>query len=297
MRRVLPVALLGALLAVSPWAMAQRGGIGRGGGHGGGFAGHSFGHFGAAPRFGGSFGSPGRIATFGPHAFSTAAPHIMGASPRIQYGIPHIALPQGDRYGSPYGRGYDAGRQAWRDHRNGDRDRDRGRDRGYGYSGYGGYLGYLYPGYASSWELLPWDISSDNTDYDEGDYGADINSGAAEQQQSESEPPEGPGYGPAYPPPPYSGYPAYSADAGGPWGAEPRPQAPDEPVAPEPKLTLIFRDGHQQAIRNYALTPNAVIVMDQAASGRQQEIPLAELNLPATEQAAQQAGLAFAPPS
>ena len=68
-------------------------------------------------------------------------------------------------------------------------------------------------------------------------------------------------------------------------------------VASEPELTLIFNDGHREAIHNYVLTHDALIVMDQAASGRQQQIPLASLNLPATEQAAQQAGLDFSPPA
>jgi hypothetical protein len=62
-------------------------------------------------------------------------------------------------------------------------------------------------------------------------------------------------------------------------------------------LTLIFSDGHQQAIRNYVLTSDTLIVLDQAASGYQQRIPLAALNLSATEQAAQQAGLDFSPPA
>jgi hypothetical protein len=37
--------------------------------------------------------------------------------------------------------------------------------------------------------------------------------------------------------------------------------------------------------------------MDRAAAGYQQKIPLSALNLPATEQAAQQAGLDFTPPA
>jgi hypothetical protein len=66
---------------------------------------------------------------------------------------------------------------------------------------------------------------------------------------------------------------------------------------PEPQLTLIFKDGHQQTIRNYVLTHSEVIVVDQAASGRQQQIPLASLDVSATEEAAQQAGLDFSPPA
>ena len=63
----------------------------------------------------------------------------------------------------------------------------------------------------------------------------------------------------------------------------------------EPALTLVFKDGRQQAIRNYALTADAVIVLDKAAAGRQERIPLTDLNLTATEAAAQAAGLDFAP--
>ena len=40
---------------------------------------------------------------------------------------------------------------------------------------------------------------------------------------------------------------------------------------------------------------DAVIVLDKAAAGRQERIPLTDLNLPATEAAAQAAGLDFAP--
>src|ERR1019366_10742166 len=93
-------------------------------------------------------------------------------------------------------------------------------------------------------------------------------------------PPEA-GYRQDYAPPPYK------------TTAAPEPPSP---MAPEPQLTLIFRDGHTQTIRNYMLTPITLIVMDQAASGREPRIPLSELNLPATEQAAQQAGLDFSPP-
>ena len=65
-------------------------------------------------------------------------------------------------------------------------------------------------------------------------------------------------------------------------------------MAAEPQLTLIFQDGHTQTIRNYVMTPSTVIVIDEAASGRELRIPLSELNLQATERAAQQAGLDLA---
>jgi len=73
--------------------------------------------------------------------------------------------------------------------------------------------------------------------------------------------------------------------------------APPAAVAAEPELKLIFRDGHQQSIRNYVLTGKTLIVLDNAASGRQQRISLAALDVPATEQAAEAAGLEFSPPA
>jgi hypothetical protein len=140
------------------------------------------------------------------------------------------------------------------------------------YRGYGVYGGYPY---ANSWELLPWDLGyPDFTGYN--DSGAD----AAQQPAASVAPPDD-GYRPDYERPSYQMPPATAANS----------------VASEPELTLIFNDGHREAIRNYVLTPDTLIVMDQAASGRQQQIPLVSLNLPATEQAAQQAGVDFSPPA
>ena len=92
--------------------------------------------------------------------------------------------------------------------------------------------------------------------------------------------------------------PTYSALA--PDDAPPSPgasAAPPTAVAAEPELKLIFRDGHQQSIRNYVLTGKTLIVLDNAAGGRQQRIPLADLDLPATEASAEAAGLEFIPPA
>ena len=296
MRRAFPVAFLGALLAFAPVAIAQHGGIGHAGGFGGGhsFGGHGFGGGFAAHSFGNgfaghSFGSPGRIATFGSHSFGTAAPHFFGTAPRnaiptFSYHAPYFGRPA---YGSQ-GRG---------DHRGWNHDRDHYRNP---YGGYG--YGYGYGPWLNSWELLPWDLGyPDFTGYD-NDYGEfengdndDATQQAQQPYQDQQEPQQDQdnyGYGPAYsaypyPPQGYSGYPGTA------W----QPQPVSQPAPPELKLTLVFKDGQRQQIQNYVLTPSSIIVMDQAASGRQQEIPLAELNLPATELAAQQQGLQFAPPS
>lgn len=266
MRQIVPVALLSALMAV-PLAFAQRTGSRSGGfapSHIGG-PGRSFsgpvGH-----SFGGSF-NPGRIAAFPTHSF--------GAAPRMTF--------------TPSTRAF-APASAWRGH-----DRDRGgRDRsgryrspyrGYGY----GYAGYPYA-YASSWELLPSDLGySDFTGGNDEDTGADT---AQQPAAPESLPPND-GYRPEYNQ--LAGEPSYD-DYAPPPVPYPRRSSPAAALSPEPQLTLIFKDGHEEPIQNYVLTSDTLIVMDQPATGRQQRIPLADVNLSATEQAAQQAGLDFTPP-
>jgi hypothetical protein len=228
------------------------------GGHAGGFGGsHAGGSVGHS--FGGfSGGSFGRSSGFSARGFSTA--------PRMSFGTPGRGFMPA--YRTPY-LGSTAARRP--DGRSGFRYRSP-------YRGYGVYSGYPY--YANSWELLPWDLGyPDFTGYGDNDSESD---GA--QQPAESVAPPDDGYRPDYGEPAYQGYQESSTSI------------PDS-VAAEPQLTLIFNDGHQEAIRNYVLTSDTVVVLDQAASGRQQRIPLTSLNLPATEQAAQQAGLDFSPPA
>lgn len=234
-----------------------------------GFAGHAGGISGRA--FTGSIGGfPGQITTGAPHAIYTPGRAVFPAAS-------HAFVPgfvPGGRLGSQPAWN---NRGGWRD---GGRDRDRDhRRRGYGYVG-------GYPYYANSWELLPYgsgysDFTGDETDENTAEQGS--------EQPSVNEPPPDTGYRPEYPGAegePYPGQQAYAA-----------PSAPEAPIAAEPELTLIFKDGHTQAIRNYVLTPSALVILDQPAAGRQQRIALDELNLPATEKAAQQAGLDFTPPA
>jgi hypothetical protein len=270
MRQIVPVALLSALIAV-PSALAQRPA-----GHSGGFAsGHFGGSFGRSfsgpvgHSFGGSF-APGRMAGFSTHSFGTA--------PRMNFSAPGRAFAPESAWRGDYGRD------------RGGRDRG-GRDRGgryrSPYQGYGyGYGGYPYL-YANSWELLPGDLGYSDFMGEDDDTGTDT---AQQQPAPESVPPPGDGYRQQYGKSSYEGYTPPPPDY-----YPSRPTASAAP-APEPQLTLIFKDGHQEAIQNYALTPDSVIVMDHPAPGRQQSIPLAQLNLPATEQAAQQEGLDFTPP-
>ena len=62
------------------------------------------------------------------------------------------------------------------------------------------------------------------------------------------------------------------------------------PLAEEDALTLIFKDGRQsEQIHNYALTRTTLFVTD----ARMREIPLEELDLPATMRVNREAGVAF----
>lgn len=273
MRRVFPVAICrvrtlgvltaGALLAIAPAALAQRGGGhagGFGGGHVGGFSGHSFGGGFAGHSFGGNFVStPGRYSSsFGARSFA--------AAPRMTYRMPARSFAPGYRAYS--------GVNAGADRRGSSRDRGRYRSpyRGYGYAG--------YP-YYSSWEVLPWDLGyPDFTGYGD-DSGSAQAETAAPQQDYDSAPQTEDGYRQGYGVAPYGSAAPVDSMA----------------LASEPQLTLIFKDGHQLPIRNYALTGDAVIDLDQAESGRQQSIPLGELDLAATEKAAQEAGIDFSPPA
>lgn len=220
-------------------------------------AGFGGGHATASHSFGGISGSFTRPSAFAPRSFATA--------PRMTFTAPSRSVSLA--YRAPYGANPSS--------RHPDGRHGRYRSPYRGYTNYGGY-----PYYANSWELLPWDLGYPGFT----GYGTNVDSGSYE---SGSDPAQEPalaqtddGYRRGYGDSAYQGSSAISA-----------------PIPPEPELTLIFSDGHREGIRNYVLTSDTVIVLDQAASGRQQSVPLADLNLPATEQAAQQAGLDFSPPA
>ena len=268
MRRVLPVAILCGLLAAAPAAVAQRGGAGHSAAHAGGFSGGFRGGFSAPRSFGGFSGA--RFPGFAQRGLSMA--------PRMIWTVPRSSAAPGY---------YSASRPAYGADRRGS---NRGGRYPYRppYRGASSYAVYAYPSYANSWELLPWDLGYP----DFTGYGDDS---AAYQPSDQPEPQPQPQYvpQPEYVAPPDQGYaqdypPPYPMAA---------PAAPPTAIASQPQLTLIFEDGHTQTIRNYMLTSSAVIVMDQAASGREMRIPLSQLNLAATEQAARQDGLDFSPPA
>ena len=156
----------------------------------------------------------------------------------------------------------------------------------YGYS-YG--LGFGYP-------FLFWDDGFDSFPYSGegwGDPGDNAGPGPDSAGQS---------YGPQAPD---GGEPAGAAPYPDPQDLEnlpspllpPRPYAPPvasvAPPAEEDALTLIFKDGRpSERIRNYALTHTSLYITGKHT----REIPLDELDLPATERVNHAAGMDFRVP-
>ena len=268
MKRAVPLALLASGLVLVPVAGAQQhhGGMDRGGGYGG------------VPRF--VAPAPRNFGGFNPYAGYpvrgySRVPQMVSPAPAQAiapiYQIPTLtngggALPYPAH--RAWGGGYNG-----RSHGHGGFDRGGHRDHFRPpYAGFG-----IYPGLVNTWDVLPW--GPGYTEFGYSDY-EDQNS-AAEQPQPEQQSNQPTGPNEAYMPPQQEEYRQPNAVL-----PQPPPPVAAAPVAPEPELTLIFRDGHRQGIHNYVLTHETVIVLDRAASGRQEKIPLADLDVPATEKAA-----------
>jgi len=84
--------------------------------------------------------------------------------------------------------------------------------------------------------------------------------------------------------------PAPKADA----SAEPAPGEPEEPVAAQPSTVLVFKDGHQSDVSNYAIVGDTLF--DFTAGGTR-KILLADLDLPATHKANDDRGVDFQIPA
>lgn len=269
---------------------------------GGGFTGG--GGFHSSPGFSGGFGSGRGIGFAAPRA---NFPTNFGGPPRLS--IPSRSFSSypragfgrgfGAGYGANYRAGYPGGRAAY-----GQRSPQMAGRRPYpGRGSWGGGKSpwgrppgrYVYrrPYFYSNATYLtyPWlsywpYFGNDYDDWDEGDYsdqgGADTqssdvenggyaNGGYAPDQAPE---PEQPGYAPPE-------YPSPAAAA----------------PSPEPAVTLVFKDGHSQQIRNYAATRTTLFLLDNASSGRTPQIPLDEIDVAATERVNREAGLNFSLPA
>jgi hypothetical protein len=106
-----------------------------------------------------------------------------------------------------------------------------------------------------------------------------------------------PDYGDNTPPPPSPYYPDYGAEYAQypqPGEAPPAAQVPSSTANAE-TVTLIFNNGQPpQQIQNYLATRTTVTVIDGA---RRREIPVAELDVPATIKANRAAGIDFSLPT
>lgn len=69
---------------------------------------------------------------------------------------------------------------------------------------------------------------------------------------------------------------------------------PEAPAADQPKTVLVFKDGHQSEIENYAIVGDTLYDLSE---GRRHKIALAELNLQATAQQNEDRGTDFTVPA
>jgi hypothetical protein len=75
---------------------------------------------------------------------------------------------------------------------------------------------------------------------------------------------------------------------------EPSPARAEDPVATQPSTVLVFRDGHQSEVLNYAIVGNTLFDL---GAGRTHKILLADLDLPATHKANDERGVDFQIPA
>lgn len=264
MRRRITIAAFLLLLAVPVWAQHGGGGHGGGGhagfsgghsGFSGGHAGFSGGHVGGAMHsFSGTRSTPGFSRNFSPSARAG-----FSRGPFLHNGF---------RGRNSFGH---RGRPGW-----GFRNNCRG---------YGCWGGYGYPwygvGYYDPWL---WDWWNSDSSYDQ-DYNNNLalanemNQQSLEQQQMWRQE-QADGDQDNYAPRPYASQPAPSAQ---------RPAA-DPPSPMIPPTILVFRDQHQQEIQNYAIVGQTLW---NFTSQRTRKIPLADLDLAATQKANDDRGVTF----
>ncbi len=149
-----------------------------------------------------------------------------------------------------------------------------------GYRGpyfYAGYPGYLPLGYGLPFALPFWN------DEDDGDAPAQVAPPADYGNQPMGD------YGPEAPE-----VPEVAANTPSPFRPAYQGQIEAAPVHVQPATTLIFKDGRSPVqVHNYALTASTLYALD---GDSRQEIPLSQLDVPATVEANRKAGVDFALP-
>lgn len=267
MRRLISIAAFALLLAVPVWA--QRGGHGGGGhGGGGGMRGGGFAGHGGGVRVGGG----GHIG--GGHSFGGG--HIGGgmrSGPGFFRG-PNHSFNRGFSHRPFRDRGF-------RNHRRRDFDRFGARNNCFG-SGCWGWAGW-YPWWGSSY---PWWWDEDDRRFDE-DYDRQYEIAKEMNQQSlelqrmlRQEEADGD----------QDAYASRSSDQRS--AAEKSRESQADPILPA--TVLVFRDQHRQEVHNYAIVGQTLWAFTPQ---RNQKIPLADLDVSATEKANDDRGVAFRVPA
>ncbi len=218
---------------------------------------------------------PAAAQWHGPPTTTTVGGHFLAPPPSVlSVAGPHLAPPLPSVTSIPNYGFTNFGYTRWSS--NGQYGNRHGRHRGYGYGG----AGYAVPYY------IPTD-----------DYGYDYVGGPGPELYSG--PPIAPNESILHivieqPPARYLSGESDSAQAP-PAQLQPEPQeqsAAREAKPNEPSV-LIFRDGHQQEVANYAIMGQTVYVFDK----RTQKIALADLDVPATIKANDDRGLEFKIPA
>ena len=75
---------------------------------------------------------------------------------------------------------------------------------------------------------------------------------------------------------------------------EPAPAGAEDPVTAQPSTVLVFKDGHQSDVLNYAIVGDTLFDL---GAGRTRKIRLADLDLPATHKANDERGVDFQIPA
>ncbi len=264
------LAVFVVMILVSPSLLAQRGG-GHGGGHAGGFTGSR--GFGGGTGFSGGMGAG--------HGMSFPAPRVnfpsnFASAPRMAYPTRSFSSYPRTNYSMsgypanrvPYGQVRSQGIKRGPYPGNGSSGRSRSRypyRRPYFYAS----ATYLTPGLLNYWPYFgDWGSSYD----DSGSSYQDTSAEQTDAAQNEAYAPE-----------------AEQQT----WGAPTYSSAPSAEPAPEPAVTLVFKDGHSIEIHNYAATSRTILLLDQASSGRTSQVSLDEIDLAATERVNREAGVDF----
>jgi hypothetical protein len=147
--------------------------------------------------------------------------------------------------------------------------------------GFAGISGPIYVPYAVPYPV-PYDDTGDNES-------ADVDSAYSRDVPAVSD--RSPGYREAPVPRKARRTPPDPAPEA---AAPPVPAEPPEPVAAQPSTMLIFKDGHQSEVQNYAIVGETLF---DFTDGRSHKILLADLDLPATQKANDDRGVDFQVPA